>query len=1309
MTDLLNYKNLDENENELFGLIIEDLHCLFNIQEILPENIPDILSKLKSDEVKAYIDSLSKGSKPETALREAFFAGRSLLSKYLGGETTPEVNLGPGFVDYILGINGRFILIELKALYESEFEEGEIRRLKRLKQRELKPQEHKFQVLKYIQKGSEFIILTNLKNWFFFDKDCNQINFKYFFTVSLFSFVEEYNMIGNVWDYLERKYYQATREGLDKRFFENLEIWVTKLSEVEFDVDGRTKLEVIIRLLNKFMFIQTLDDLLIIDPRRIKTYWDEIEHNWRPKGKERMLTEFFKVIDMWFYDYYDTELFRIDVLEHVKRNSENIDKLYENLQLVLGTTYWQTKFSGFKGIMQYKFQFIDEDIFGKAYETFLANIRHDEGIFYTPKYITEYIVDNTVGKLYDTLLFEIDDAIEIEDFLKAKQLLRRFTSVKILDPACGSGSFLIKALRKIMDKYNLLNESLKKAEAKYKYKESLIRPIEIEEKHQQIEELIDIVKTRNKRELISRLLLRHIYGNDLDSKALEVAKVNIWLEAIKLAPSEFRFDKLPEKSNHILPDLEMNLVNGNTVVGLPERIALNFLCKSYGDKILELSKLREQYLENPNAPKLVEKIVDIKSQIRGDVDEEFKRYLSGRSLSTDIVQETRPLHWPLEMWYLYFIDNGLLDENTKGADVIIGNPPYERIQVLKKKSPGLVDFFDTAGFVSTTKNYDLAVIFMEKGYELLRQNGNFGFIVTNKFITADYGEGIRKFISESHSLNQLVNFGDQQVFDDATTYTAIVFLNKGRNKEFKYGLIRKLERTLEQLYRIKEQNAISGTEQTSILDVASLSEKPWALLIGDEEKLSSKINSIKNLSEFKDRIFQGLVTGADSVFILQLKGAMEGLVRVHSNSLNKEYLLEKDLIRPLLKGKDIKQWYVNEYDEVVLFPYIIVNNKASLVDEKNMSSKYPKIWAYLLENRNMLESREGGKWKVPCWYAFGRRQNLEQFDQPKIMTQVLANKSSFAIDLKDNFYFVGGGNAGGYGITLKSHVPISLPFLCALLNSNLLDWYLKKISTRFRGGFYSYAKRFIERLPIKIPETETERELAKIVEETVARIITLKSKRLDLLNLWDDVSTRLKNGERSLSRILLDDHEEINGGNFNNVWTSRVTFYPDSRDVLLKKKFNDFTIVSYSSECILKIHGLSDEGKEEEIYELKFKDKLLMSHVYYCLVSTLSSRSKISTLEQLLNKTWIPVIQPDMFRNTANIIKKLQEEIIGKAEEPTLEVDIADVDSSIIDYEAKINAIVLKLYSLDLKETYTIMQSLGLLESFQELVLKYLK
>ena len=690
---MLSSQTLTEKEKKILDNILEDLRFLFSKEEILPGQVEDVISQLKSDEVRSYLDSLRSGAKPEVALREAFLAGKAILTRYLFGHIVPEINIGTGFIDYRIvdaQSPNRFIVLELKSLFEADVETKRgVRTLKRIRQGRLKPELHKEQVVKYVREGGEFVVLTNLKEWFFYNDNTALVPFEPFHHTGLFEFVKDFEVIADFTDYLERREYSYVREGLDKKFFESLRSWVSKLSEVEFEVDDRTKMEIIIGIVNKFIFIQTLDDYGVVDFRWIQTTWDHNERRWHAKGKLQVLKKFLQEVMEFFWLHYDTELFQGEILEHIKPTKKNIELLYKNLQFILGIVYWQTALGGYRGVMQYKFRFIDEDIFGKAYETFLADVRHDEGIYYTPRYITEYIVRNTVERVFGGLLDEIRKSVEKEDFERVEQLGRRFVSIRVLDPACGSGSFLIKAIKAIWEMYKEIDSSFRQLESKYnKFEGTLKRPDDVEEKSEKLLRLREILGIKSDRELVSHIIIRHIHANDLDTKALAVAKVNVWLEAIKLAAKEFRYDSLPEGTNFVLPHLEMNFRSGDSVVGLPEDETVELLAEGHRDEVIELTKLRNRYLSDPTDPDLVESIEDTLVELRAVVDTQFEEYLQRRELPLEILQQTKPFHWALEFWYLYFDKSGEpLNPALRGSDVVLGNPPYERIQVLRRKSP----------------------------------------------------------------------------------------------------------------------------------------------------------------------------------------------------------------------------------------------------------------------------------------------------------------------------------------------------------------------------------------------------------------------------------------------------------------------------------------------------------------------------------------------------------------------------------------------------------------------------------------------
>ena len=177
----------------------------------------------------------------------------------------------------------------------------------------------------------------------------------------------------------------------------------------------------------------------------------------------------------------------------------------------------------------------------------------------------------------------------------------------------------------------------------------------------------------NRRKLISLIILRHIYGVDLDERAIDVAKVNIWKEAVKLSPKDFRYSILNDEE-HILPDLEMNLIHGDSIVSLPDDEVIKIM-KEFKDEIKELWKIRKAYLKNPLNPEVLKDIEPIKAKIREKLIEDMKE--KGWEFKN-------PLFYPLEFFFLYFDENGDVLPN-RGFDGVIGNPPWENIKPIKKE------------------------------------------------------------------------------------------------------------------------------------------------------------------------------------------------------------------------------------------------------------------------------------------------------------------------------------------------------------------------------------------------------------------------------------------------------------------------------------------------------------------------------------------------------------------------------------------------------------------------------------------------
>ena len=173
--------------------------------------------------------------------------------------------------------------------------------------------------------------------------------------------------------------------------------------------------------------------------------------------------------------------------------------------------------------------------------------------------------------------------------------------------------------------------------------------------------------------------------------------------------------------------------------------------------------------------------------------------------------------------------------------------------------------------------------------------------------------------------------------------------------------------------------------------------------------------------------------------------------------------LEYDILHPLLRGEDIKRFLIQKPHQYVIFPYVSEKGTINAIPANSLRKQYPACWERLCRNRKTLEARDRGKMAdEKRWYTYSRNQNLDLVDSSKIVTPDIAPKAAFALDEEGQYALV-----SGYGITLPSGSPYSLKYILGLLNSKLLDSYLKSVSTRLRGGFYRYFSQYVNQLPIR--------------------------------------------------------------------------------------------------------------------------------------------------------------------------------------------------------------------------------------------------
>jgi len=628
----------------------------------------------------------------------------------------------------------------------------------------------------------------------------------------------------------------------------------------------------------------------------------------------------------------------------------------------------------------YEFSVLDVAILGNIYEQFLGKtirlttehrvkveekpeVKKAGGVYYTPRDIVEYIVDHTVG-----------EALKETTPAKVEQL-------HILDPACGSGSFLLGAYDRLLS-WHLDWYAQDAHRAKALKDHRIIEPrtgdyrLTIDEKR--------------------RILTNNIYGVDIDDQAVEIAKLSLTLRLLEGETSETAELFTRGGRQRLLPKLETNIKCGNSLIG-PD---------FYSDKPESLF-----------------------------VDDDTRYRINA-------------FDWKGANGFKEVFDT------HGGFDVVLGNPPYIRIQALKEFNPVEVEYYKGKYKAASKGNYDLYAVFVEKGLTLLNDHGRLGYILPHKFFNAQYGEPLRKLIADGSHLRSIVHFGDQQVFDNATTYTCLLFLDAQPHESFHIAKVTDLAAW---------RRDRSTTEGDLPATTATASE--WNFTVGDGAALFEKLSKMPvKLGNVTLRIFQGIKTGADKVFIVEELERRDASVCVYSRATGSKHWLEHELLHPLIKGGNGKPYAMTRGSLLVIFPYLQRQTTMSLATPQELKTGFPLTWEYLVANKGLLDQREDGTLRGAYWFTYSRNQALDVVSLPKIFTPDIAPRGSFSLDEIGDIFFTG-GVAGGYG--LLAAPPYSPKFLLGLLNSRLLDWMLKRIATSMRGGYYSFESRFIRDLPIR--------------------------------------------------------------------------------------------------------------------------------------------------------------------------------------------------------------------------------------------------
>ena len=545
---------------------------------------------------------------------------------------------------------------------------------------------------------------------------------------------------------------------------------------------------------------------------------------------------------------------------------------------------------------------------------------------------------------------------------------KQVAKIALCDPACGSGSFLIGAYQYLLSWYL---DFYKKDPSRYEGK--IVDAISSDSQAKQYR----LTTTEKK-----QILLRHIYGVDLDTQAVEVAKLSLLLKVLEGETSETIDSELKFNKKRALPDLAKNIMCGNALVGT-DFYTMDLSSKKKGGQF--------------------------EQQLFGD-EERFK---------------INAFDW--EVGFPEIFKRG-------GFDAIIGNPPYIRIQTMQEYSlKSEIAYLKKSYFSAKERNIDIYFSFLEKAYQLLNKDGLSGYILPHRFFNTEAGKNIRQYLAEHKAVKKVIHFHDNQIFEGVTAYTCLFFMSKEAQQKIAFHKFPPKSDIPQSLENAKTQS----------INANSLKESIWTFPSPKEKAVLDKINRQPlKVDDITKEIFVGLQTSADKVYVLEQTENTDpsaDVLKLHSQSLDREVQIERGIVKPFLMGKDIKRYQTPTPNKWVIFPYEISGDKAILLDKDFISTQFPLAWEYLSENKKALKARERGKKFLVEWWQFSRPQNLTKFEQEKILIPDISYKPSFTYDGNHIYH-----TTTIYSLILSEKVQLDLMFVLGLLNSNLLFFFIRK-------------------------------------------------------------------------------------------------------------------------------------------------------------------------------------------------------------------------------------------------------------------------
>ena len=652
---------------------------------------------------------------------------------------------------------------------------------------------------------------------------------------------------------------------------------------------------------------------------------------------------------------------------------------------------------------------VDPEMLGKVFEE-LVNERHDSGAYYTPRPVVAfmcrealkgYLEGKDTGVSADAIASFVDthDASHIGS-TAAPRVGAELDAITVVDPACGSGAFLLGMMQELVE----LRDALFRIES----------------------------KPEDAHALKLHIIERNLYGVDIDEFAVNIAMLRLWLSLAIDQEGDW-----PDP----LPNLDFKIVRGDSLLG-PDPSPDNYPDLFRHQVINVADKLATLKSDYMNESERFEK------QRLHDEVEALERELT--AALSDAPSPEGAVDWRVQFAEVF--------TRTGGFDVAIANPPYIQLQ----KNQGLLaSLYADRGYSTFVRTGDIYYLFYEQGINLLRDGGHLCFISSNQWMRVDSGRVLRRFFENQNPI-RLVNIGEG-VFEKVTVNTCVVIATHAPNSNF--------------LAAADVRQSEQHFPPTEWVRISPANGETWTILSAIEQQVKAKIEAQGTpLSEWGVRINYGIKTGYNPAFIINLQ-TRDALIAQDPKSA--------EIIKPVLKGQDIQRWQVEWADRWLLFvpwhfplqdsPSVSGNSAEA---ESAFQIQYPAIFRYLEEHRTRLEARNRAETGIRYeWYALQRwaANYYQDFSKAKIAWGNLNKQAKFA-HVPEGVFLI----APSTILTPYS------PYLLAVLNSTLLDWYFMQIGVQRDAGYYEYKPMFIERLPVPIIASGEQRPFAQLVDRILA-------------------------------------------------------------------------------------------------------------------------------------------------------------------------------------------------------------------------------